>query len=74
VNGKSVKTNWTTLGYSDGLALTIDSSEPAGNHRLDKLVGVEKIEGSVVGDYTLIYECQALVVDTPTLIIDQTKK
>jgi len=72
VKGDKVTSNWTTIGFSNGLSLTITSSQKLGTHTWDKLSGSEKIQGSTVGDYTVNYECEALVVDAPSLVIDQT--
>jgi hypothetical protein len=72
VNGNQVSTRWSPVGFSNGISLTINSSFPRGVRRLDKLSGSEAIEDSSVGNYKINYQCDALVVDVPSLVIDQT--
>lgn len=73
LNGKHVTTNWTSTGFSNGLSLTIVESQPLGLNRYDKLNGSELIENQTIGNYKMNYECEALVVDTPSLVIHEEK-
>jgi hypothetical protein len=73
IKGNKVTTKWSVVGFSDGLNLTLNSSEDRSGHQLDHLTGWEDIQGSVIGDYKLNYECDALKTDEPTLQVRNTR-
>jgi hypothetical protein len=67
---RHVSTKWDTVGFSDGLSLTIERAEPLGPHRWDVLNGSANYKGITVSDYKMNYQCEALVVDAPSLVVD----
>lgn len=74
IRGKKVSVSWSpTSNYSNGLNLTIVSSQNMGSYRLDKLTGSEKIVGDVVPNHSRIFECEAQVVAAPSRIDDLTR-
>jgi len=70
VKDRHVSTNWETIGFSDGLSLTIEAAEPHGSYRLDVLNGSVTYDGTTVGSYKMNYQCEAAVVDAPSLVMD----
>lgn len=72
LDGKAVNT-WAT-GMSDGMVLVITSSEPQSNYRLDHLTGTETRHIPSLDPYVLDYDCQANVIDVPSLIVFEKVK
>lgn len=70
---KKVHTDWAS-GDSRGLRLQIRKSSNRDTYRWDELTGSEDVQGDVVADYSIRYECEAKVVESPTRVDDFTKK
>lgn len=71
-DGNHVSTGWSTIDFSNGMSLVIEAAVPRGDHRFDVLSGSETFDVSPT-HYKMNYECQAVVVDTPSLVVPDEK-
>jgi hypothetical protein len=71
-NNKVLVITPNSLSIDNDLTLTINSSSPKGNYRLDKLSGSENVD-STAGPYKLNFECVAHVVDAASLVVNEER-
>lgn len=73
-SGNTVRTSMSTANFSEGLKFTITGEWMNKKGQLVQLlIGKDTVKGSVVGDYSYEYDCEATLTDAPTRVIDRTR-
>ena len=72
LDGKTV-TTWASA-TTDGMVLVITSSQSRDGHRIDHLTGTEYRKIPHLDPYLLDYDCEATVVDVPSLVVFEKVK